>query len=151
MAQNFYNITGLNGETLVPVEAPVDAGAASTIDPGMSVTKAANRYVEESTDSDTSAVLSWGLAADSSTETASVDGVVLCYRAPVMLATVKATTPGNLATTTTLTLNTLDVTGTTHTVDENETTNGFILIRSFDNTTDGNCIVEYPCRFVLWT
>jgi len=151
VAQNFHNITGLNGETIQPFEAAVDAGAAATIEKGMSVTKAANRYVAESADSDNSAVLIYGLAANTSDETATVDGTVLVYRAPVLRAIVDATTPANLATTTTLILCTLDVTGTTHTVDENETTLGFIILESYDNTTDGNCTVQFPCRFVVWT
>lgn len=151
MALNFYNVTGLNGETLTPREADVDAGAAATIETGMSITKAASQYVAESSTGATSASLIWGIAAGPSDETASVDGTVLYYRAPVLRATCAATTPGNLTAANKYTLVTLDVTGTTHTVDENDTTNGFITILDYDDTTNGNCIVEYPCRFILWT
>lgn len=151
MSQNFYNITGLNGETLTPFEAPVAAGAAATIEKGMSVTKAANTAVAESANGASSATLIYGLAANVSTDTASVAGKVLVYRAACLRANCKATTPANLSASVKYTLVTLDVTGTTHTVDENDTSSGFILITDYDDTTDGNCVVQFPCRFVLWT
>ena len=151
MAQNFYAVTGINGETLVPVECPVAAGAAATIEPGMSVTKGTNTAVAESANGAASSALIWGIGANTSTDTAGAAGVVLTYRAPVIACKCKATTPANLSAAIRYTLVTLDVAGTTHTVDENDTTTGWITILDYDNATDGNCIVQFPCRFVLWT
>lgn len=149
----FSNVTGMNGEEIQPIQFDVDAGTAATIKLGHLVIFAASnqQYVLEATDGLDSDGLVCGIAASDSTETASVDGTVLVYRAPALKATIEATTPGNLAATTKLNLVTLDVTGTVHTVDENDTTKGFIRILTYDNTTDGNCEVEVPCRYVLWT
>lgn len=137
----FTNVTGLNGETLTPKEYTVASGTAASIEPGMVVIVSSNNAAEGTNGlANTGDIL--GIAASTSTETASAAGVVLVYRAPVLRAKAVATTPGNLSSSVILTKCTLDVSGTDHTVDENDTTNGFIRILDYDDTTNGNLDVE---------
>ena len=137
----FTNVTGLNGETLTPKEYTVASGTAASIEPGMVVVITSNNAAEAANGVDNTADII-GVAASTSTETAAAAGTVLVKRAPVLRAKAVATTPGNLSSSVILTKCTLDVTGTSHTVDENDTTNGFIRILDYDNTTDGNLDIE---------
>jgi len=87
-----------------------------------------------------------GVANIDSTETAAADGVVDVVKGDRrLICRMKATTPGNLAITVIGTKCTLDVSAGDYTVDENDTTKGFIEILDYDNTTDGNCIVAIDC------
>ncbi len=75
-----------------------------------------------------------GVAASNDTVSASADGYVYVYDDPQYLFRGKATTSSNLATTVINTQVTLDVSGGDQTVDENDTTNGTLLIRGYDST-----------------
>lgn len=73
-----------------------------------------------------------GVAASNDTVTASADGVVEVYDDPQYIFRGKPTTPANLASTLINTQVTLDVTNGKQTVDENDTSNGTLIIRDFD-------------------
>lgn len=76
-----------------------------------------------------------GVAATSDTVTASSDGVVYVFDNPDYLFRGKPTTSGNLATTIINTQVTLDVDGSgNQTVDENDTTNGTLIVRGYNAT-----------------
>jgi hypothetical protein len=153
--KRFTNVTDYNGLQAIPQEFDVDAGAAATIGRGAIVIfTSGGQYVTEGTNGLTSAGDVVGIAAGPSDETASVDGKVLVYRSPALRANAVASVPANLEAADRLDKCTLDVDVTAtgdHTVDESNTTNGWIRILTFDNTTDGNLTVEVPCRYVLWT
>lgn len=82
-----------------------------------------------------------GMALSNDTVTASVDGEVFVADNSNYIFRGLATTPANLASTVILTKVTLDVTASKQTVDENDTTNGTLLIRNF-NATDGTVDVS---------
>lgn len=82
-----------------------------------------------------------GVAASADTVTSSADGEVFVYDDPQYVFRGKPTTAGNLATSIINTQVTLDVTGTDQTVDENDTTNGTLIIRGY-NTTKGTIDVQ---------
>lgn len=76
-----------------------------------------------------------GVAATNDTVTSSADGVVYVYDDPGYLFRGKPTTAGNLATTIINTQVTLDVDGSgNQTVDENDTTNGTLIVRGYDTS-----------------
>ena len=87
-----------------------------------------------------------GVAVSASDHTASVDGTVdVAFSYAGLLCEATATTPTNLTRAVVGTSVTLDVSGATQTIDENDTTNGFIYITenasgAFD-TTDGKQLV----------
>lgn len=132
-----------------PVKAAVFAGAAASVKAGYLLvedpTGGSEGTVMAAANGTTTSSTIFGIAAGDSTETATANGEVEYVRAPVLICKMKATTPANLATAVLLTQCTLDVSSGSYTVDENDTTNGFIKILWYDNTTDGNCIVEIPC------
>ena len=147
----FWGVTDFGGNEIVPVKYDVDAGAVSTILMGQIVDFHTSQYVKEAANGATTSALWCGIAASDSDETATADGEVDVYRHPAgLLAFAKATTPANLAATVLNTIVTLDVTGTVHTVDENDTSAGAMRIRDYDSAT-GVVLVEVPCRTVLWT
>lgn len=75
-----------------------------------------------------------GVAASNDTVTASADGFVYVYDDPSYIFRGKPTTSGNLATTLINTQVTLDVSAGAHTIDENDTASGTLLIRGYDST-----------------
>lgn len=85
----------------------------------------------------------YGLARSASTETTTAAGSVQVDFSPVGLVLQGvATTPGNLATAFKFDKVTIDVSGATQTVDENDTTNGGCTLWDFvgtDYTTTGKC------------
>ena len=131
-----------------PVKAEIVAGTAASVKTGYLVIEDGGNagYDKAAPDATDSTSTIKGIAAGESTETAALDGRVEIVRAPVIIARMKATTPGNLARTVINTKCTLDVSSGSYTVDENDTSNGFIKILDYDNTTDGNCIVEIACE-----
>lgn len=142
----FTNVTGINGETLTPEKYTVASGTDASIKPGMLVVVTSNAAAEAANGAASTADI-LGIAANTSSETATAAGDVLLYRAPAIKAKAVATTPGNLSSSVLLTRCSLDVSGESHTVDENDTTNGFIKIMAYDNTTDGNLDVEIYTTF----
>jgi len=88
------------------------------------------------------------LCTKASDETAGVDGTVQGIWCPFMRLLGTATTPGNLAQSVIDTRVTLDLSGSTQTIDENDTTNGFMRIvrpatgySEFDTTNGLNVAV----------
>lgn len=73
-----------------------------------------------------------GLAVSNSTQTASADGVVYVIDDPEAVFVAKPTTPSNLATTLIGTKVTMDVTSGVFTLDENDTSNGCFIIKSYN-------------------
>jgi len=138
--KKFTNVTNQDGLQVIPYEFPVASGAAATIADGMMVAISSNNFAESSN----GATSTSGIAADASDDTAAAAGTVRVYRSPVLRAEAFATTPANLSSSTLLTLVTLDVTGTDHTIDENDTSSGFIRIVEQDiRGITGLCLVEF--------
>lgn len=73
-----------------------------------------------------------GVAVSNSTQTATADGVVYVVDDPDALFVIKPTTAANLATTIIETKVTMDVTSGVFTLDENDTSNGCFIIKSYD-------------------
>ena len=141
MAKKFTNIRTITGEPVAPVEYDVDAGAVATIATGNPLADNSG-YVTNVSTGATSMV---GIAAGPSDETATADGKVNVYQAPWLRFNAVATTPANLAQTTKTTTVTIDVATADFTVDENDTSSGFVRIVDYDNTTDGNCDCIAAC------
>lgn len=143
MAYKFTNVRDYNGTPVAPVEYDVYAGTDS-IEVGNPVTDDGSNpgYVTNVATGATSII---GIAAGLSTQTASADGKVLIYQAPMLRFKAHAQTPGNLAQTVKTTQVTIDVTSTSFEVDENDTSSGFIRIEDYDDTTNGNCECIAQC------
>ena len=138
----FTNVTDAAGNQVPTIEYDVDAGAVASIKAGMPVIDDGSGYVAGVANGGTAMT---AIAAADSTETATVDGKVLVYYAPVLKFNAVATTPGNLAQAIKTTQVTVDLSSTTYTIDENDTSSGFIRIADYDNTTDGNCVCFAEC------
>lgn len=136
MSKKFWGVTDQLGNQVPPVEFPVASGTAASISEGMAVVVSSNNMAECSN----GATSFGGIAAGPSDETATAAGTVLVYRAPTLKFHAYATTPGNLSSSTLLTKVTLDVSGTDHTIDENDTSSGFIEIEDQIDTTTGECV-----------
>ena len=94
----------------------------------------------------------FGLAKTTSTETAGVAGTVeVTYCPSGLIVEGTATTPANLSAATLFDKVTIDLSGTTMTVDEDDTTNGAILIYKYpesDYATTGLIQVVVPFDLV---
>jgi len=77
-----------------------------------------------------------GVAASTDSVTSGADGEVLVYDDPATVFRGKPTTPGNLATTIKLTEVTLDVASSVQKVDENDTTNGALIVQGYDAASE---------------
>jgi len=143
-------VRGIDGEVIPAVEMDVEAGGTTTIHQGelVIVDTGTAGYVLPMGNGGSTDDGILGVAMCDSSDTATADGTVLIARAPLLKANMVATTPGNLAHTVKNTLCTYDVSSHSATVDENDNTKGFIRILSYDNTTDGNCVVEIACTTV---
>lgn len=131
------------------VSVPVKAGAASSIKAGyLVIVDGSNAgYAKAAADGADTTSLVLGVAAEDSTETASVDGTVMIQTAPVLLVRIKAKTPGSLTAALKLTNKyALDVTTGDYTLDQGTTSNGIFTLLSYDNTTDGNCLAAVACN-----
>lgn len=142
----------LSGEDAISEVKDVKAGTAASIDEGdLVIPDNSNAgYVRKVADGEviTQAYRVY-YAISASTETAGADGTVKVMYAPGMILEGKATTPGNLAQAVIDTKVTVDV-STAITIDENDTTNGFLRIKrpeggasKFDTT---NGIIEVICN-----
>ena len=136
MSKKFWGVSDLLGNTVVPESFPVALGTAASISEGMGVVISSNNMAEVAN----GATSFGGIAAGPSDETAAAAGVVLVYRAPILKFHAFATTPGNLSASTLLTKVTLDVTGSDHTIDENDTSSGFVEIVKQVDTSRGECV-----------
>ena len=126
----------------------VKAGSAGSIPLGSLVIQDAGNagYVKFAPDGTNSDSIWIGIASTTSTDTASADGVVeVAYSIAGLVVEGTATTPGNLAQALELTRVTLDVTSTTQTIDENDTTKGVMqILPDLWNATTGRLQVVIP-------
>jgi len=144
MAKKFTNVTDLAGNQVPTMEFDVYAGSAVSIKAGNPVIVDGSHagYVTNAANGATSFK---GIAASDSTDTATADGTVLVYMAPVLKFNAVATTPANLAQALKGTKVTIDVSSADYTADENDTSSGFMSIIDYDNTTDGNVTLMAAC------
>lgn len=128
---DFRFIGGKNGIDAVGVVKDVKAGAASTIKTGDLVIPDDGNpgYVRKVATGETSATATRVyFAVSASNETVGADGTVKLLYGPNMILAGTATTPANLVQAVIDTKVTVDVTTGTITIDENDTTNGFLRI-----------------------
>lgn len=94
----------------------------------------------------------FGLAISTSTDTVAAAGTVTVLYSPAgLIVRGIATTPANLDTAALFDKVTIDVSGAVITVDENDTTNGAILIYAYPftgQTTSGICDVVFPFKII---
>jgi hypothetical protein len=129
------NTKAINNGELVIVDGS-NAGYATTIASGAQATTS-NTLI--------------GIAATTSTQTASADGtvdVIVPANGRVLRVTLKALTPASLANSQRLAVHTIDCSaGGVFTFDQGTTANGIIRMESFDNTTQGNVIADLICNY----
>lgn len=130
-----------------PIPKTIKAGVLTSVRVGYLVKEDGGNagYYLAGANGDSSSATIKGVACTDSLDTVAADGNVDIVSAPTLICRMKATTPGNLARSVIGTKCTLDVSSGDYTVDENDTSSGFIEILSYDNTTDGNCIVAIDC------
>ncbi len=142
------------GSFPVPMPFPplkVKSGTAGSILPGMLVIVDGTNagYVKAAPTGTASTSVRVGIAIGTSSETAGADGTITVESSPELVVQMYAATPGNLVTATNLGKYTLDVTSGDYLLDENDTTNGFIRLLSFDNATNGLCTAVIS--FDIWS
>lgn len=115
----------------------VKAGTAASIKAGQLVIVDGSNagYVKLAPNGTSNTSTFVGLTATDSDETASADGTVQVYDVTGIRLVGQATTTGNLAQSVKLTSVTLDVTSGVQTIDENDTTNGVLVILDYDAGT----------------
>ncbi len=133
----------------VPAEGfKVKAGTAASIKKGYLVIKDGTNagYAKAAPDGTASTSVILGIATGDSTETAAADGNVNVSWMQNLIVEIFANTPGSLATSKLLSSYTLKVSSGSYLLDEATTTNGFIRLLSYDNTTNGKCIAVITCN-----
>ena len=138
MALNDFRPVDSSAGPAVAHTYAVKAGAAATIKAGEMVIKDADDagYVSAAANGASNSSVWVGVAATTSTETATVDGVVEVYDNPITVFRGKPTTAANLARAIVFTQVTLDVGSVYQTIDENDTSNGTFIIVGFDTNED---------------
>jgi len=138
-----------NAPTAPAEPLDVKSGTSASINPGdlVRIDDGNPGYVKKCADGDTNTLCLekvW-LAVSDSTESAGADGTVYAITCPHMVLSGTATTPANLLQAVINTRVTLDVSTGVQTIDENDTTNGFMRIlrpaggaASFDTTNGYN-------------
>jgi len=125
------------GDGSVPVARKYQTKANNTaIQPGEFVVQGTGgdvEYVVAASDGAADSAVWVGVAASADSVTASADGVVWVYDNPDYLFRGKPTTAGNLASSIILTQVTLDVSDSVQTVDEDDVTNGTLLVQAYDS------------------
>lgn len=126
----------------------VKAGTAGSILPGYLVIKDGSNagYAKAAADATDNTSVILGVAISTSTETAAADGNVNVTWDQNLVVEIYAKTPGSLATSKLLSSYILDVTSGAYKLDEATTTNGFIRLLDYDNTTSGKCIAVITCN-----
>lgn len=126
----------------------VKAGTAASISTGFLVIKDGSNagYVKAAPDATDNTSVIFGVATSNSTETASADGYVTVSWDQNLIVEIFAKVPGSLATSKLNASYILDVTAGAYKLDEATTTNGFIRLLSYDNTTNGKCIAVITCN-----
>lgn len=133
MALNDFFPVEANDLTYKNSPYDVQAGATAIL-PGEPVIQDAGNpsYVIRAANGASSTATWIGVAASASTQTASADGQIFVIDDPQVTFRGKATTPANLVQAIKNTKVTLDLTGSSYTVDENDTTNGTFVIKDFN-------------------
>lgn len=126
----------------------VKAGTAASIQEGYLVIKDGSNagYAKAAADACDSTAVILGVATSASTETAAADGYVTVQWMQNLLVEIYAKTPASLAISKLISSYILDVTSGNYKLDEATTTNGFIRLLSYDNTTDGKCLALITCN-----
>ena len=133
---DFWVVTP-SGEAPKSSTYAVKSGSAASIKAGEVVIVDSNAgYVKVAINGSSNTSVYIGIAATSSTDTATVDGVVDVFDDPLCVFRGYATTSANLARAIVHTQVTLDITSSVQTIDENDTTNGTFRIMGFD-TNEG--------------
>lgn len=144
---NFTYQGTIGGSTPEVKTFAVASGSAATITQGDLVVIANGYAAKVGNGGGTTGGL-YGWALTTSTDTASAAGVVDVLFSPVgILLEGTATTPANLAAAVLYDKVTIDVSGATQTVDENDTSSGGMLIYKFvgtDYATTGKCWIVAP-------
>lgn len=131
---NFVSLGTLDGSQPIEKEFAVVAGTDSSCLVGDLVV-CANGYASKVADDGVQTDGIYALVTELSTETASANGVVKAIFSPVgLVLRGKPTTPSNLATAIVYDRVTVDVSGTTQTIDENDAAGGVITIWDYDST-----------------
>ncbi len=126
----------------------VKAGTAASIQAGYVVIKDGSNagYAKAAADACDNTAVILGVATSASTETAAADGYVTVTWDSNLIVEVYAKVPASLATSKLLSSYILDVTSGSYKLDEATTTNGFLRLLSYDNTTSGKCIAVMTCN-----
>ena len=126
----------------------VKSGTTSSIKKGYLVIKDGSNagYAKAAADGTASTSVILGIATGDSNETASADGNVNVAWLQNLVVEIFANTPGSLATSKLLSQYTLKVSGGSYLLDEATTTNGFIRLLDYDNTTNGKCTAVITCN-----
>lgn len=143
---NFTLIGTLDGSQPIEREFAVVAGTTSSCLVGDLVV-CTNGYAAKVADDGIQTDGIYALVTELSTETATADGVVKAVFSPVgLVLRGKPTTASNLATAIVYDRVTIDVSGTTQTVDENDAAGGVVTILDY-NATAGT--IDVVVRAVL--
>ena len=137
MAKGDFFVKDPRGTTVVATRYQTKAGQTA-IKAGEWVIKDTGgdvEYVQVAADGAANTSVWVGVAASDDTVTSGADGYVYVYDDPNYIFRGKPTTASNLATDIIQTQVTLDVDGSgNQTVDENDTTNGTLIVRGYDST-----------------
>ena len=149
---DFRTVGTMDGSQPVTRTFDVKSGAAASIAVGdLVVVDGGNAGYVAGAGNGAASTSTWiGRAVSTSTDTASADGVVDVEFSPAgLIVRGTPTTPGNLAQAIKGTKVTLDVSGGTQTVDENDTTNGILTVLAYDDTSGEETIdVVVPFTYV---
>lgn len=135
--------------TSVKDSAVAAGGSGATIQHG-DICIYANGYWVKSANGELNADGRYGLARSNSTETGSVDGLVTIeYSTRGLKVRGKPTTAANLAQGILGDKVTLDVSGGVQKVDEDDTTNGRLLIQDYNNAVSGQETIDVLLPYTL--
>jgi len=148
MAKKIRVINTGNGgiPNVFPPKLLVKSGTVGSIANGDLVVKDGSNagYAAKAADGTASTAVIAGVAAMRSTETGSLDGIVEIVHDKELLVEIYAKVPANLTVAKRLSKYVLDVTGDDVTLDESNTTNGFITLLDYDAST-GLCRALIAC------
>lgn len=134
MASGDFYVVDSRSETVTPTPYQTKAGQTAIKVGEWVVQDTAGdvEYVVGAADGAANTSVWVGVAASNDTVTASADGTVMVYDKPQYLFRGLPTTASNLAATLINTQVTLDVTSGIQTIDEDDVTNGTLIVRGFN-------------------
>lgn len=154
MSKIIKTIEQLGGQQIsnsFPVTVPVKAGALASINPGNLVVRDPTNtgYWKVVGNGATAGDINCaGVAKSISTDTVGADGVVDLEVAGNMMCSIPALTPGSLAATGVGYKAVIGFSGGNTTYNQSTATNGFMTLVSYDDTTNGNCVVVFATNWV---